>query len=416
LSHDNDKTIYENVFEFEPGQNFILNLENRDTKSWKYWDLSEVPEHREASDEDILDEFEYLIEDSVRLRFRSDREVGITLSGGIDSSIVALAAKRNRIENITAFTTKYDNHKEYDETYFAKKVAEKLDIRHLLIEPESFDLRDNEQKLTWHQELLYVSFSMLANWSIVRSIKESGTIVYLTGQGGDELFLGYERYYAAYFKHILKRSPIKALREFACASNNSKLSPLSLMSYLVYFGTNNIRNKYYKKIARDNYSEKLLNSLKDPVPNVISSNLRNLQDAEVCGQQLRRLLRYDDRISSAFGLESRPVFLDFRLVEFAYSLGYSHKINKGWTKYLLRRYLDRHGLPEIAWRKHKLGFAAPTGAWTDELVKFYGEPQIKSRIAPLLKENIRLEKLDKKDLFKIYNLYSTAINLDWELN
>jgi len=104
----------------------------------------------------------------------------------------------------------------------------------------------------------------------------------------------------------------------------------------------------------------------------IFGDIRRQQRDELLTRCLPALLRYDDRTAGALGMETRLPLLDYRVVEFAYRLPLNHKIRGGWTKYLLRRYLARHGLEAVAWRRGKYAFYAPQAAWTRRLIEARG--------------------------------------------
>jgi asparagine synthase (glutamine-hydrolysing) len=150
-------------------------------------------------------------------------------------------------------------------------------------------------------------------------------------------------------------------------------------------------------------------------PNVGGSLLR-LQRQEICGQQLRHLLRYDDRTTAAHGMETRLPFLDYRLVEFAFRLPWSHKIRHGWTKYLVRRYLERHVPSTVAWRKRKLGFNAPNAEWTRRLVECRGERLMASpfRRALLRPELKNFPSIARPHWWNVYHILHLADMFHWE--
>ena len=412
LSHDNEKTIYQNIFELEPGCSAELNLVNGHFKTFRYWSLPDEPDLN-LSDKVALDTFSEIIEDAVRIRFRADREVALTLSGGTDSSAIAVAASRVYRNSVRAFTSHFPKNPEIDESFYASLVAKSCGFEHELVQPDLYDIDKDECDLSKHQELLYVSFSMLVNWAVQREIKKRDIVVTLTGQGGDELFLGYERYFVPRIISSLK-NPVAFLRELFGAGKNSRLGMSGVLVYLLYFFGSKIRSKRYLKEARLIFKNGLI-SLINENAQIYPLNRRELQFQQICGEQLRRLLRYDDRTSGAFGMENRPAMLDFRLVEFAYRLPWHHKIRDGWTKYIVRRYLDKAGLPQIAWRKHKLGYNAPTDQWANLIFKKRGASIFESQFAKsIIKSDISIDKLGKRNRFKVLNLLSTAELLNWK--
>jgi asparagine synthase (glutamine-hydrolysing) len=409
LGDDNDRTIYSGVQEFEPATNAFVDLASGEIKSWRYWTPS--PENRFADDDEVvLDRFTELFEDAVRIRLRADREVALTLSGGIDSSAIAVAISRVSDVKVRAFTSHFPGMEDVDETRYAKIVAEKLGLEHVLVQPDIKNLALNERLLTRHQELMYGSFSLLISWYIVNEIQKSGVRIFLTGQGGDELFLGYERYYVPYLRHLLRTNPAAFPTQLAEIGRNSRLGMRGVIKFLLYFSNGWVRDQRYRRDARQVYSDALVSAARGR-PADLPDRQFDLQQQEICGQQLRHLLRYDDRTAAAFGTEARPAFLDHRLAEFALSLDWRHKIRGGWTKYVIRRYLDRAGLPDIAWRRHKFGFAAPTLDWTNRLLQTQNlaSPMAKR----LLRPGLTLDSIPDRMRFPVYNLLSTASEMRW---
>jgi len=413
LSHDSRETIYDGVEELEPGYNCKIDLASGSCVQVRYWELPINTCYSAASDDELLQEFSFLIEDSVRLRLRSDREVALTLSGGIDSSVIAVAASRISDTKIKAYTSHFSNHPELDESSYAMMVAQRCGLDHILVEPDTSQLFENEQALTQHQELMYTSFSQLINWFVVKEIASSNTRVYLTGQGGDEVFLGYERYGTSWISSQFKQNPIRGIKAMSDMARNSRMSWREVIGFQLYFSNQRVRTFRYKADAKRVFSNQIMDRASELAID-IPSNIAELQQLEIVGSQLRRLLRYDDRTSSAFGIEARPVFLDHRLVEFSSRLDWDQKIRNGWTKNILRRYLDQAGLPEIAWRKHKLGYAAPTQEWTEQLIKHFQKSHSdRARLDGILKRDFQFEKAPKRLQFKIYNLMSSAAIQDW---
>ena len=188
------------------------------------------------SDEAALERFSELLEDAVRLRMRSDVPWAITLSGGTDSSAITAAVARVGAKDVTTFTSTFPEHCKIDETVYAREVAERCKFRSVLVRPNVNHVIDGEPKLTWHQAAPYGSLSVYVNWTIISEIKRHRIPVILSGQGGDELFLGYERYYVM---HCLSQFPnLPAMARSAIqAGRNSRLGVHQMLAYLAYFGS-----------------------------------------------------------------------------------------------------------------------------------------------------------------------------------
>lgn len=412
-ARDIDQTLYRNVREVSPATSLVISLADHSVRTSVYWRPEEV-ELRPVADSAALEEFRFLLEDSTRLRLRSDVEVALTLSGGVDSSAIAAAVSANVGGTIRAFTSTFGSNSDIDECFYAQQVTRKFQMEHVLVDARCSDIDKDESDLSRHLELLYSSFSQLVNWLVMKAVHARGIKVFLNGQGGDELFMGYERYYAPYLMrpgiHIPERC-----REFFQIAHNSRLSMAELAAFLVYFTGSSARKFKYRRQSSAYLNQSLQEASRQGQPYALSKDMRELTIQETCGAQLRRLLRFDDRICSAFGMEGRPVFLDHRLVEFAIGLPIEHKVRDGWTKFIVRRYLESKGLHDVAWRKHKMGFPAPNQQWTSQLFKTRAARlQQNSFVRSVLAPDVVVEKLDYRLILKVLMLESTARELDWQ--
>jgi asparagine synthase (glutamine-hydrolysing) len=202
---------------------------------------------------------------------------------------------------------------------------------------------------------------MFMGWHVFEKAKALGCKVMLNGQGGDEVLLGYERYYASYLFSLPFFKFIKQSKEI---SLNSKLSIRDVILYYFYFTNDWLRinrlkkRSYLKNNIKESFDFKTIKRSASTFKNIYEMQLFELGTI-----QLPHLLRYEDRNSMRHSIETRLPFLDYRFVEFAVSINPNHKIHKGWTKYILRKAVENI-LPEsITWRKDKKGFEAPEKTW-----------------------------------------------------
>jgi len=351
-----EKTIYKNIYSLTPNS-YALVLNNKII--WKK-PIFGYPTGEFISDEKkALEEFEFLFEQSVRLRVRSDVPVALTLSGGIDSTAIALALKNCRIEDYKSFSVEFPN-KKYDEKKIVEQTASHLDIDINFYNFEEQNSIDDILDFALCQELGFTSFSQFMNYSILGKVSKEGFKVFLTGQGGDEVFMGYPRHMVAFLND--SNSKTDFTRRFIKVMQNSGLSYQDAVGQYIYFKNflnlrvnKNLRKYNFFTNSRDFDRRKLQK---------VDVDLKSLQISEIFEGQLSRLLRLDDRSSGCHGLEGRPVFLDNDLVNFALRLSPDLLIRNGWSKYLVRKYLSKHGLDFVAWNKRKIGFQAPEEYFT----------------------------------------------------
>jgi asparagine synthase (glutamine-hydrolysing) len=191
---------------------------------------------------------------------------------------------------------------------------------------------------------------------------------------------------------------------------NADMTPPRLAAYLAFHLVPGLRRQYYR--MRSGYMKL------HPMPNWISDfatgcrDVRQLQALEIGETMLPELLRYEDRNSMAFSIETRLPFLDYRLVEHAVSLALSLKMRDGWTKWPLRQALSNILPPEIAWRRRKIGFAAPTDLWLSHHQKIMTDAvQASALLARLCNMERLMRSFPHLDRNHQWRLYSVAA---WE--
>jgi asparagine synthase (glutamine-hydrolysing) len=242
---------------------------------------------------------------------------------------------------------------------------------------------------------------------VMKKAKELNCKVLLDGQGGDETLLGYERFYPAFLKGQKFLTKINTL---LAASENSKLSIKDLIKYYVYFTNVNVRllrlkikNSFVKKRYFNFISRLLLESYTKSYLEILT-----MQINELFCMPLPSLLRYADKNSMWHSVEGRLPFIDFQTLEAALSINNQYKIKDGWTKYILRKAVEKDNiLPnEIVWRKNKLGFDAPESTWIDSLNDQLDQVIYKSKILSEVIDNSRMNinNLDNRQKWKLFNI------------
>jgi len=407
-SNHTPDTFFDGIFQLEPGCNLTLSLKDVNPNITRYYELKVNKEVNKLKEQQAIDFYISKLNDAINLRLRSDVVVGSCLSGGLDSSYVSSyagtlhnAKSTDRFKAITARSIQSDN----DESSYAKMVADYANLDWHLASPDTNDYLNVLDKVIEIQEEPFGGPSIVMQYYVLKMAKDNNCIVMLDGQGGDETLLGYERYYASYFNTLGIAQKVKFL---FTASKNSKLKISELVKYILYFNNYSIRrrillkkNLYLKKVLASRFNNKLLRSIIDK-----SKNIYELQIFEIQSHQLRTLLMYEDKNSMAHSIETRLPFLDYRAVEAAVSMNCDYKINGGWTKYALRKGgVNNKVLPaEIAWRKNKIGFEAPSKLWLskkEENIKLF-------QASPFLNTIIDFTKIkvwDDATYWKLLNVY-----------
>lgn len=300
-----------------------------------------------------------LVDDSVRLRLRSDVPVGISLSGGLDSTILALtAAEQIGDRTIQAFS--YRNHPQDPEianinAFLATAGGRNVNIN-WVVPPARADIESIVLQALDDQGSPFGGPSILAQGMVFAAAETHGVKVMLGGQGADELFLGYRKYQAV--------AAIEACRNRELG-NATRLS--TQLARTLWADRNAARSYFHaarRYVGRTSEHSLMRSSAvasNAPVPRTVEE----LQLADIAWQGFPTLLRYEDRNSMAHSIESRLPFLDYRIVETALSFERSLKLRNGYGKWVLRNAYSSLLPREIAWARYKFGFAADSQVWID---------------------------------------------------
>lgn len=405
--HHTNKTFFNNIFCLDPGHNIVFDLTKGTHTISRWYTFGAKSEFENLSFDDAAKAFESTIDRAIHLRLRSDVTVGTCLSGGMDSSYIASVASKEYNaksgEKFKAITAK-SVETETDESNFAEMVVKNSDLDWKITKPETDEFFKVVEDVIETQEEPFGSPSIIMQYFVMRKAKEEGCIVLLDGQGGDEALLGYDRYYAAYLNQ--QKGIVNKIKSYFNISKNSKLSIKELFLYVIYF--NNAKVRAIRQLRRNNFiKSEFASYLNENLLKEISNagkNIRDLQHLEITKVQLQKLLKYEDRNSMRFSIETRVPFVDFNVVELAFSLPFSYKMRDGWSKYILRKSAEKKLPREIVWRRNKFGFEAPTKTWLANR-SVLNESIHKS---DFLKNFIDIEKipttLDETTLWKLYNL------------
>lgn len=399
-----DQTFFSGIHALPQSHYMVYDLENSSYTFHRYYDLRIDQALHKISLNDAVERLRGILADSISIRLRSDVKVGTCLSGGLDSSAISALASGQYCESTgRRFTGIHAKsiEKHTDESDIARIVAERAGIDLTVVEPSTTDFVNTIDEVVYTQEEPFGSPSMFMGWHVFQEAKLRNCQVMLNGQGGDEVLLGYERYYPAILKNL---SAFQFVREAWKQANNSKLSFVKLLQYYIYFTNPRFRSGRLKSRSY------LIPSIKDThnfeyVERSAESyrTVEDLQKYEICTLQLPHLLRYEDRNSMRHSIETRLPFLDYRLVETAISLSVNYKIQDGWTKFVLRKAVADILPNDVVWRKNKLGFEAPVRIWLS-----MHEDSMKNEIA---RSRILNEIADQGAIIK--NFHSLSLKERW---
>ena len=408
-----EDTFFQDVRKLLPGYNLLVDLKTGTIECRQYYRVHPT-DLNDATPGEIEQRFLELLASSIEFRLRSDVPVGTCLSGGLDSSAIAtLAASRYQSRSghpfcaVTAISTAPVNN----ESRYAQRMVEHAGLRWLSITPTPADFAQAMPDVAYHQDEPIPSPSPVMQYFVMRIARENGIPVLLDGQGADETLLGYQYYFGMYLRSVMReRGTVAALHALRGAvTQNLRLSYFVALKYA--FGAASPRLRY----ARDRFAASHLHS-KPRLPRVLRdqaaslSELRSFQLQEISAITLPPLLRYEDRNSMAFAVETRLPFLDYRLVELCIGLSLEYKIRDGWTKWILRKCMAGTVPNEIVWRKDKIGFEAPDANWMTAEQSHVRRTIMSSDLVRSITDDARLDAtLPLMPLRNRWRLYSLAV-------
>jgi asparagine synthase (glutamine-hydrolysing) len=365
------ESIVDGVHKLKPAH--ILTASARHgTKVREYWDVEFEPNYSQ-NEECFAERLRDLLEESVRLRMTADVPLGAFLSGGIDSSAVVATMARISSRPVKTFSIGFSDP-DYNELNYARQVAEKFETEHheLVIEPNVLTIIDD---LAWYLDEPFGDSSAIPTYMVSKLASESVKVV-LSGDGGDELFGGYDRYLVERRERKYGKIPSplrkavglvgRAMREGTKGRNF--LRHLALDGADRYFDANTLFRDFdkpslfspdaYREIQNHDPRAAWLEVLGDRKTHWLSA----LQYFDIKSYLPNDILTKVDRMSMAHSIEVREPLLDHKLVEFAATIPPELKLNGNNTKYIFKRAMQGI-VPDESLNRPKRGFAVPLSRW-----------------------------------------------------
>jgi len=364
--YNKSQTFYENIYALPPAH--VLKINNQGLKISPYWNLQKNNILKDT-EENVIKKLDELIHDSVIKRLRSDMPVGMSLSGGLDSTTLLhyIAKHQSDVKTFSAIFPGFEK----DESAFVNKAVNHYQVKNFSITPNENDLVNDFEKLMYHQEEPFQSSSIFAQYKVYQLAKENNIKVLMDGQGADEVFGGYLKYAQWYLmEEILNIHFGSFFMQKKKLENHFPTFHFGINNYLAAFFPGqaakalSIRaekssqakayftNDFLAHNTGENYNEKQ-----------VVKSLNDILHFNTMQMGLEELLRFSDRNAMAHGCEVRLPFLNHQLVSFVFGLPSSYKIHDGFTKYILRKMMQGKLPDEIVWRKDKIGFEPPQHQW-----------------------------------------------------
>jgi asparagine synthase (glutamine-hydrolysing) len=340
-------SIYQSVKKLLPGS-ILTVARNGTSKLTRYWNAAEVAERVPrftGSESEAVDRLDELLGDSVALRMIADVPLGVFLSGGVDSSLVAALMQRNASGPIHTFTIGFEDPR-FDEARYSREVARHLGSRHDELYISTTDALALVPKLPRIYDEPFADSSALPTYLVSRLARQSATVA-LSGDGGDELFAGYHHHFLG--ARLQRR--VRAVPRFARGPLGRVLQ---LVSRTRALGRGLVEDDPLARYRDTMQLRPELPKLEDPTELAMFLDFVTYLPDDI--------LVKVDRASMAVSLEAREPFLDHRVVEFAWSLPLSMKIRDDRGKWIARQLLRRY-LPDALVDREKQGFGLPLAQW-----------------------------------------------------
>ena len=365
-------SIYAGVKKLLPGSILTVSRDGASTLT-RYWNAAEVAERVQGftgSDTEAIDRLDELLGDSVALRMIADVPLGVFLSGGVDSSLVAALMQRNASGPIHTFTIGFEDPR-FDEARYGREVARHLGARHDELYASHSDALALVPKIPHVYDEPFADTSALPTYLVSKLARQTATVA-LTGDGGDELFAGYHH-------HFLGARLQRRVRSVPRFARGAVGRALQLIPRTRALG----RGLVDDPLARYRDTMKLhpdLPKLQDPTEMAMFLDFITYLPDDI--------LVKVDRASMAVSLEAREPFLDHRVIEFAWSLPLSMKIRDDRGKWIARQLLRRY-LPDTLIDREKQGFGLPLAQWLRGPLREWAEDLLKDVAVPFDEPHVR---------------------------
>ncbi len=371
-------TFYSNIKKLPAAHFLKYNFQIKQFDIVRYWAIDKSKKIADLKMEECIEQFSELFNSSVKKRLRSDVSIGTSLSGGLDSSsIVGTILKYftndlpgYNLEDLKTFSAVFKGF-ENDESKYINLLSQKLHFKNYQVSPGIDELLNSFEDICYYQEEPFQSSAMMAQYKVFEMARDHDVKVLLDGQGSDEILAGYTKYYHWYWQELLVTKGIRSSAiERKSISDPGASRGWNYKNYLAAFLPKLAGKMLTKRVSAKQKNHPFIN--KDYLQSNFDQTflfkpvVRKLNDIlhfNTFQMGLEELLRYADRNSMAHGIEVRLPFLNHQLVEFIFSLPTHFKIQKGFTKIILRKSMESILPAEIAWRKDKIGFETPQKLW-----------------------------------------------------
>jgi asparagine synthase (glutamine-hydrolysing) len=355
------ETFYDNIFHLLPSH-YIITTHGGPIQQKSYYKIRQQFQNPLPSPEEATDHYTELLKDAIRVRYRSDVPVGSCMSGGLDSSTLVGLSNRLFEKPVQTFSCVHPQYPSVDESQYINENIQHFDCIPHFTTPDFDDFIKMIREATWEQDGPTGGPLILSQRAVMKSA-QSKVRVLIDGQGADEVLGGYHMYFPYKLRTLTRdiaRSPsltkwikliIEKKRQEKRTGRKSKENILGLIKQTLHGKTVQF------DLVNKEFSSTLDQQTPYPHDDLSSIMLEHIRIRIV------DLLHCEDRNSMAFSIETRLPYLDYRLVDYSFSLPHMYKINMAKTKVLLHK-IAKEVLPaKVYRRKDKMGFSTPGTFW-----------------------------------------------------
>ena len=399
-----DETFFHNIKRFPAG--FCAEVHNGHMLLSKWFDIdSEIAKTRKnplfagKSTKEHIDTIRNLFRQSVELRLRSDVPVGSCLSGGIDSSsivsVVSTILKNEDRRKFQTYSAIYGDCFAKDESMYIEAVLRWTGIKGNFVRPSLSDFVGMFDGFLYHQEEPVTSPSPFTQYCVMKLAHSNRAKVLFDGQGADEILAGYDYMVGYYLAETIFKGRVCAfIRESVAQMRRKNIAGISAAAY--QFLPSFLKSALSPKMERfldQKFAQRFSSRY---VVESLLYNSRSLNKALVnhLKFKLQHLLRWEDKSSMAFSIETRVPFLDHQVVAYVLALSSNFKIRNGFTKWVFREAMRSLVPSDILSRTDKIGFAAPEESWLNSQ-KMELIDRLRQKPHPLLSEYVDLQLLEQ---------------------
>lgn len=372
------QSIYQNTYKLQPGHYLILKEGERPEEKAYWKPSSSLPSAAPFTKENYIERFEELLSDAVRRQMVSDVPLGVFLSGGIDSSLVAALMQKNSGKPIKTFTIGFEEDS-FNESHYAKDVAAHIGSDHHQEILSVKRAQDIVGSLPDFYDEPFADSSQLPTMLLCGFARKHVTVS-LSGDGGDEAFLGYDRYFYGdkLFRTLDKLQHVSIMHPLLNMAANAPLGNLGFLPQNFDFKLKKMARMLKQPDAKSRYQELvslwsgndsplLKNDLRHGGPedrfgSQAGGNMAFMRALDIESYLPDDILQKTDRASMAYSLEARVPLLDIRVLQSALDIPVQWHTADGKGKYILRSILAKY-VPRHLFDRPKHGFSVPIATW-----------------------------------------------------